>query len=867
MPWGIMEGMPYPVPPSRLYPPRTAREVLRIRPLRLLEEAFGKSPGVVLAAGAGYGKTSLAAELPAVYVSLAEEAKDPAVFLWHLLAAYENRAELAPVGVLLEAGAWPKALEALLEALVPLGAHYLVLDEAHRAESPGVVRVLQGLLRLPGLRLLVLSRKAAPFAFLTVFSERELAFDPEEACQLAKALAPELPAFEVERALSLVRGWPLGLRLVLLAMRKGLRPELALESAEGLLAYLGQALPKEVLEKASRLALLGEVDEEEGAFLLPYAEDLLLERREGRIGFHPLVRSALKALLPEGEARGLLARAAEAALARGEGVRAAEFLLEAGRFGHAADLLLKEGEGWLARGLTYTVLRLLGHLPEGVRRGRAGLRFLEAEALRQAGRYREAEALYREALEAGEERAYLGLVRLFLDTVEPARAKPFLEEALRRFPGLARSLLAENLLNEGRAGEAEALGFAGPRLLLRQGRPAEALELLKRAEDPGLHRPPQNHREGSLLRALLECVAGDAEEGLRFAERGRFEAEALGSPFGLSLAEARKGHALLALGRLREAEASYRAALALSEGGPARLQVEALGGLAALGDDGAYREMVRLSRASGDLWVEGFLTLVVALARLRLGEEFPLGAFPAPDPFLEALARAYPFRDGWEEVLERYPFLAGRTLFAPPLARLRRALWRLGRLPVPYHPGVRVEFRALGGFEVRVEGRPVRFRREKARLLLALLTVGDWEKEDLMEALEVASGEFRVLWWEVVNALEPGRPKGAPPYFLRTRPYGLNLEAPELYLDLHDPALPPLLPYRGLDHPVLDEAARAYLEERRRGLLQSPRPEDWLLALRLDPLDESALARLRGTALYEKGLRLRHKAEAELEGD
>ena len=637
-------------------------------------------------------------------------------------------------------------------------------------------------------------------------------------------------------------------------MRKGLRPELALESAEGLLAYLGQALPKEVLDRASRLALLGEVDEEEGAFLLPYAEDLLLERREGRICFHPLVRSALKALLPEGEARGLLARAAEAALARGEGVRAAEFLLEAGRFGHAADLLLKEGEGWLARGLTYTVLRLLGHLPEGVRRGRAGLRLLEAEALRQAGRYREAEALYREALEAGEERAYLGLVRLFLDTVEPARAKPFLEEALRRFPGLARPLLAENLLNEGRAGEAEALGFSGPRLFLRQGRPAEALELLKRAEDPGLHRPPQNHREGSLLRALLECVAGDAEEGLRFAERGRFEAEALGSPFGLSLAEARKGHALLALGRLREAEASYRAALALSEGGPARLGVEALGGLAALGDDGAYREMVRLSRASGDLWVEGFLTLVVALARLRLGEEFPLGAFPAPDPFLEALARAY-------------PFLAGRTLFAPPLARLRRALWRLRRLPVPYHPGVRVEVRALGGFEVRVEGRPVRFRREKARLLLALLTVRDWEKEDLLEALEATPGEFRVLWWEVVNALEPERPKGAPPYFLRTRPYGLNLEAPELYLDLRDPALPPLSPYRGLDHPVLDEAARAYLEERRRGLLQSPRPEDWLLALRLDPLDEAALGRLRGTALYEKGLRLRLVAEAELEGD
>ncbi|MFC0595630.1 hypothetical protein ACFFFP_05550 [Thermus composti] len=856
--------MPYPVPPSRLLPPRTAREVRRVRPLRLLEEAFRKSPGVALAAGAGYGKTSLAAEVEGVYLSLDEEAKDPVVFLWHLVAAYRGRAELAAVGALLEAGAWPKALETLLQALEALGPHYLVLDEAHRAESPGVLRALQGLLRLPGLRLLVLSRKAAPFAFLTVLSEQELAFDPEEACQLAKALAPELPAFEVERALSLVRGWPLGLRLVLLSMRRGLRPELALESAQGLTAYLAQTLPKEVLEEASRLALWGEVPEAQGAFLLPFAEDLLLERREGRLCFHPLVRSALKALLSEAEARALLARAAEEALGRGKGVRAAEFLLEAGRLGHAADLLLKEGEAWLQKGLTYTALRLLARLPEEVRRGRKGLFLLEAEALRQAGRYPEAEAAYRRALEAGEERAYLGLVRLFLDTVEPARARPYLEEALRRFPEEARGLLAENLLNEGRTEEALALGFFGPRLLLRQGRPQEALALLREAQDPGLYRPPQNHREGSLLRALLECVAGDAEEGLRWAERGRWEAEVLGSPFGVSLAEARRGHALLALGRLEEAEAAYRSALALSEGGPARLRVEALGGLAALGDEGAYREMVRLSRASGDLWVEGFLTLVVALAWLRRGVDFPLPPLLVPDPFLKALAQAYPFRDGWEALLERYPFLAGKTLFVPPLSRVRRALWRLDRLPVAYHPGVRVEIRALGGFEVRVDGRPVRFRREKARLLLALLTLRSWAKEDLLEALGGSPGEFRVLWWEVVNALEPGRPKGVPPYFLRTRPYGLNLEAPELYLDLRDPEAPPACPYQGLDHPLLDEEARAYLEARKRRLLQSPRPKDWLAALRLDPLDEEAWGRLKGTPWAGEGAGLRERALREL---
>jgi len=183
---------------------------------------------------------------------------------------------------------------------------------------------------------------------------------------------------------------------------------------------------------------------------------------------------------------------------------------------------------------------------------------------------------------------------------------------------------------------------------------------------------------------------------------------------------------------------------------------------------------------------------------------------------------------------------------------------------MPYHPGVRVEIRALGGFSVRVEGRPVRFRREKARLLLALLTARDWEKEDLLEALGVTPGEFRVLWWEVVNTLEPGRPKGVAPYFLRARPYGLSREAPELYLDLCDPGAPLAPPYAGLDHPFLEEEARAWLEERRRALLRSPHPGDWLLALRLDPLDEKALLRLKGTPVYEEGLRLHQKALEEL---
>ncbi|ALJ90773.1 hypothetical protein TO73_0925 [Thermus aquaticus Y51MC23] len=130
--------------------------------------------------------------------------------------------------------------------------------------------------------------------------------------------------------------------------------------------------------------------------------------------------------------------------------------------------------------------------------------------------------------------------------------------------------------------------------------------------------------------------------------------------------------------------------------------------------------------------------------------------------------------------------------------------------------------------------------------------------------VEASPGEFRVLWWEVVNALEPGRPKGAPPYFLRARPYGLRLEVPELYLDLLDPKAPLDLPFADLDHPALEERRLAYLAEKRRLLRQGQDLRGWLALLRLDPLDEEAFARLQGSPLAQEAERLRQEALREL---
>lgn len=843
--------------------------------LEVLRQGFAKSPVLVLAAGAGYGKSTLLSTLPAVWLTLGEDCSDPVVLGWHLVEAYRPRLGKALEGVVgaLDRGAWAVAGEALLEALSGLAGHTLVLDEAQRAGSREAVALLRTLARAPGLRLAVLSRRAAPWEVLgRVLGEAELAFDPAEALQLGQAIAPELTAFEVERAHSLVRGWPLGLRLLLRAMRFGVRPEEAFYAhpePAGLLAYLVPALPQEVLELACRASVLGEVGPEEAEWaeavelLRPYAADLLLESVGGRLRFHPLVRSALMSRVAPEEARGLLSKAAERALARGEEVRAAGYLLEAGRLGHAADLLLRQGEAWLDRGFTYTVLALLERLPEPVRAARPALFFLHGEALRQAGRYAEAEAVYQQALRAGVERALLGLSRLYLDTVEPAKAQGYLLAARLRFPQAVERFWAENLLNAGRVQEAMALGLEGPRVWLRSGQPERALMEVRRAQEEGTARAPQNHREGTLLLALLEAIAGDAQAAFAAAQKGRREGEMLGSPFVVALAEARLGHALLAQNRWGEAELAYRRALSLSEGGPARLGVEPLGGLAALGHSWAFEAMVRQAREAGDAWVEAFMTLVVAQAHLRRGEAFTLPALAAlEDPFLKALADHYPWKADPDGLLLRYPFLQNPTLFAPPPHRVRRLLWEAGHLPLPYHPGVCVRIRALGPLEVQVDHRPVRFRREKVRLLLGLLLVRGWSKEALLEALGVSDGEFRVLWSELLATLEPGRPPRAPGYFLR--PYAL-VQVPELWVDLWQPDPGEGLPFEGLDHPELERFRSAWLHERLQAYRRSQLPAQWLQGLRLEPLDEELYARLLETELAQEARRLREEALRELE--
>lgn len=486
--------MRYFIPATRLLPPRIPHEVRRPRVRNLLFSRWQESPAVILAAPAGYGKSALLAPLAEVWVTLGEEARDPAVFVWHLLAAYRDRIPGKTVEARLMGGDWPGAARALAEALTTLPPHTLVLDEAHKAPAREGLSIIKALLNTPGLRLGLAGRRAAPWeALASVIGPEALAFDLEEALALARALAPSMAAFDVERAWRLVSGWPLGLRVLLRCAARGMLPERAVfepPEPESISAYLLAGLEPEMATLAARAAAFTEVGPEEAErlgfefeALETLAEDLLLERVGQRLRFHPLVRSALLRTLPPEEARSLVIRAAK----HKGGIEAAVHLIEAGRYHEAAERLKAEGTRWLEQGLNHSVLYLTDRLT-----GHADLTLLRAEALRQAGRYADAEVLFLEAAQQGQAEAHFGLARLYLDTVEPAKAWPHLRAARDLFPWEnVRPLWAENALNAGRIGEALKLGAQGPRALLRSGRVELALAAVREMDET----PPPDPRK------------------------------------------------------------------------------------------------------------------------------------------------------------------------------------------------------------------------------------------------------------------------------------------------------------------------------------------------------------------------------------
>ena len=226
-------------------PPQPQRVVRRTRLIDALERDIAHYKLVLVAAPAGYGKTTLlsqwasASRFPVVWLSISEEDNDPERFFRYLLTGWEEvqpGISQSPLGLLL--GAMSPDSEAILEAFLNVANDtpdqiVFVLDEYHLIEDPSVHTVLTFLLDHlpPTVHFVLAGRREPPLPLaryrarqeLLEFRAEDLSFLPEEAQDfLNEVMELDLAGDEAVSLQTQLEGWIAGLQLVALTLQRRL---------------------------------------------------------------------------------------------------------------------------------------------------------------------------------------------------------------------------------------------------------------------------------------------------------------------------------------------------------------------------------------------------------------------------------------------------------------------------------------------------------------------------------------------------------------------------------------------------------------------------------------------------------------------
>jgi len=229
-------------------PPAPARSLRRERLVDTLEHGITKHKLVLVAAPAGYGKTTLLVQWAHVsrfqiaWLSLDAEDDDATQFFRCLLAAWERLQpdiRAGPLGVLL-GGAAPD-IETVQRMFVNIASELsdhtaFVLDDFHLLRDDSIHEALAFLIdHLPPLCHIVIGSRAEPALPLARYRARQellevrtrdLQFAPEEtAAFLAGPMGLELAHDAVTALHTQLEGWIAGLQLSALALRRGLTPK------------------------------------------------------------------------------------------------------------------------------------------------------------------------------------------------------------------------------------------------------------------------------------------------------------------------------------------------------------------------------------------------------------------------------------------------------------------------------------------------------------------------------------------------------------------------------------------------------------------------------------------------------------------
>ncbi|MGF1506623.1 MAG: BTAD domain-containing putative transcriptional regulator, partial [Anaerolineae bacterium] len=381
------------------------------------------------------------------------------------------------------------------------------------------------------------------------------------------------------------------------------------------------------------------------------------ELEDGTFQYHRLFNEFLYTRLTEAERRAAHSRAADCYEATGSLEEAIHHRLNAGESSSAANLITRIGGRMIRLGLLNRLDTWIHQLDPQDFVDQPILLIYLGDIDRLQSRFDEALVWYQQAEDhfrrkhepQGICEALRGRARIYLDTVNPARADRLLREALRISDGhdnremqaSLMDLLAENQLNRGHPQEAERLrtqawelrqegpsaGELEVRVLLRTGQLAEAQRRLleqvaAERDNPVFH--PRAQRETLLLLSFIEGCLGNADAAYRYALEGTERGDRLGSPFVTAVGCMRQAHAL----QLRDDEAVlprarslYEQAIAISdEVAVDRLKVEAYFGLCRIQAlQGELKQAlylaeqgVRIARQAGDEWIVGLIYLTLA---------------------------------------------------------------------------------------------------------------------------------------------------------------------------------------------------------------------------------------------------------------
>jgi LuxR family transcriptional regulator, maltose regulon positive regulatory protein len=427
-PQAFDQGMP--VLSGRLAPPRLPHALVeRDRLLVALDGAL-LTPLALLAAPAGWGKTTLLAawarrhEAQVAWLSLDELDTSPTRFWVSLIAALRRGGGYAPsfgeTAVALLESPQPPPLPTILTALLqeleghsaPPASIVLILDDYQVIEDPAIHQGMSFFLEhLPAHVHLILASRVDPDlplarwrvrGQLTEIRADELRFQEVEASQyLGKVLSPPLSAEEVRQLLSRTEGWIAGLHLAALTLQKREDRAAFLQAFTGSQRYLLDYVQEEVLARLPErvrdfllhTAILSRLDasvcqavtaaperrvsqqmlellERANLFLVSLDE----ERRSYRL--HELFREALLSALHTSYPESVLVlhrRAARFYEAQGEWAEAITHALQAADYSTAANLMEHTVEQFWLRGEAATITRWVLALPDRQARDHARL--------------------------------------------------------------------------------------------------------------------------------------------------------------------------------------------------------------------------------------------------------------------------------------------------------------------------------------------------------------------------------------------------------------------------------------------------------------------------------------------------------------